>query len=1592
MTINRCPRDGARAHARERSRVSPAALRSVLGLFVTFAIAGVAHAQNPPPVQTYFVPVPEDQVFDGLQSIYPGNATCGGSSPEVADPITTTISVAVEFGNTLVYYDQWEDGAYDPDIANPANVYSSPGNLGGTQIWGDGDATNGAPPGYPGDVLAAGDIIVLSNTVNTGSLSTIDFDGRDKIAASSPVAVTRAAWAAGPSTLLAGAVEVLEVADWGTAYEAPVGQNTPSQLDMFEYTGLVIMASEDGTTVDIDADANGIDETTVNLDAGESYHVDGGVNEGGSVSASAPVQVHQLTGDVCATYESRFFTLVSTDMWSSDAYTPVGTNAGDPSYVFVYNPGPGSITVNWETNTGAQPSALIAAGGTAQFEMPDNTGAHFFTTGDPFFAVSTIDSEPIGNNQAHDWGFSMIPASALTQQALVGWGPGKDPTQAGTENGSPVWVTPVLGTGTSPVAICVDYDGDNVGPLTDPFGNSYDLLLSLDELDAAKVFDPDGDQTGMILYVCDSSDASIAVVWGQDPDTASAGAPAIDVGTTVPPLEALAAGKAITIETDIDLDGQIDQNDVLRFSIVVQNVSRVPITGVVVEDTLPALVTYVANSTELDDGITTTPVPDAGVTDFPLDEGGIALPPVPPGGQITVEFLVLTADSANACGQETIINQAVVTGDDDPIIAVANGSVYCNPDIDIEKSTNGADADTPTGPLIVETGAVMWVYTVTNPGDTPLANVSVVDDQSVTVTPLDANLDTFNDGDTDLDGLLDPGETWIFTASGTAALGQYANIGTVTGTPVDESGTPINDGDGTPFADVTDDDPSHYLGVECLVAGDCNDGVACTVESCVANACVSTPDDAPCNDGQFCNGVETCDPLLDCQAGTPVDCSDATACTIDQCNETTDQCENTPDDSLCSDGEFCNGVETCDPLLGCQAGTAVDCDDGVACTADTCDEIADQCTNVPNDASCDDGLFCNGDETCDALLDCQPGTDPCPGQACDEPSDTCVACLVDADCSDGVACNGAEVCTGGTCQPGTPVVCDDGQACTTDTCTEPSGACAFTPNDAACSDGLFCNGEEVCNPVTGCESGPTVDCSGVVAECGDGFCNETTDACDAFPTDALCDDGLFCNGVEQCDPSNTCQAGTPIDCDDGFNCTSDSCNEAADTCNHTPDDALCQDGAFCNGAEICDPLAGCQAGPPVDCSDGVGCTIDTCNETTDACESAPDDALCDDGAFCNGDETCDALLDCQAGAPPDCSDGVGCTVEACDETLDACTQTPVDALCDDGAFCNGVEVCDPVLDCQAGAAVDCDDGFVCTTDTCDEVGDVCVNDASGCICGDGLPAPGEQCDPPATQGGDPACGDDCLFICGNGVVGDSICSAGIVGAACGTNADCDVLGGDGVCFVEECEPPGPETCNNGIDDDGDGFIDCADVDCQSSQETCGANCQLVPPCGCIFRDPAFVKLYQPPWLDYFKLHGRLLVDPGMIVPEDVGFRVILSNANGVIYDANLPPAELRDFSPKLRWVYKNNLAKDGADPVTPWQGLSRVKMKVRRIQGVEFLAFKIKSYGDYDLATLPEMTTQVYTAGGVSSLTASWRPTKSGFKLTQKDYPPCELP
>jgi hypothetical protein len=155
--------------------------------------------------------------------------------------------------------------------------------------------------------------------------------------------------------------------------------------------------------------------------------------------------------------------------------------------------------------------------------------------------------------------------------------------------------------------------------------------------------------------------------------------------------------------------------------------------------------------------------------------------------------------------------------------------------------------------------------------------------------------------------------------------------------------------------------------------------------------------------------------LAGCGEATPkpkcagMNCDDQIACTTDSCDEASGVCVNTPDDTACDDGLYCNGAETCDESQDCQAG-ADPCDDSVACTVDSCDDDADSCTNTPDDNLCAAG------EVCDPVAGCQAQID----------------CTLDQDCDDGLYCNGAETCQNDVCAAGTAVGCDDSVACTTD--------------------------------------------------------------------------------------------------------------------------------------------------------------------------------------------------------------------------------------------------------------------------------------------------------------------------------------------------------------------------------------------------------------------------------------------------------------------------------------------------------------------------------------------------------------------------------
>ncbi len=84
-----------------------------------------------------------------------------------------------------------------------------------------------------------------------------------------------------------------------------------------------------------------------------------------------------------------------------------------------------------------------------------------------------------------------------------------------------------------------------------------------------------------------------------------------------------------------------------------------------------------------------------------------------------------------------------------------------------------------------------------------------------------------------------------------------------------------------------------------------------------------------------------------------------------------------------------------------------------------------------------------------------------------------------------------DICATVTCGCNSDADCDDGDLCTTDECLE--GECVSTPIE--CDDGLFCNGEETCDPGTG-------ECIEGEYPCAEGeTCDEKNDECHGWTLD-----------------------------------------------------------------------------------------------------------------------------------------------------------------------------------------------------------------------------------------------------------------------------------------------------------------------------------------------------------------------------------------------------------------------------------------------------------------------------------------------------------
>ena len=264
--------------------------------------------------------------------------------------------------------------------------------------------------------------------------------------------------------------------------------------------------------------------------------------------------------------------------------------------------------------------------------------------------------------------------------------------------------------------------------------------------------------------------------------------------------------------------------------------------------------------------------------------------------------------------------------------------------------------------------------------------------------------------------------------------------------------------------------------------------------------CIECDADTPCDDDDLCTDDACVDGVC---VYTDVDCGD------NVCDPATGECVGCVDDTDCDDGLFCTGTETC---------VDGDCVDGVEpCdpVTEVCDEAAGECVllDLCDGVECDNGDFCDGEETCDPATGlCVDGTDPCEGAVdCDEDANECIWCTVAGDC-------------------------DDDDLCTDDACD--AGICVNTPVD--CDDGVFCNGVETCDALTGlCVDGDD-PCDPLLEGC-DEVLNVCTDLIVCADDTDCPDDGLFCTAAWVC-VAGYCEVG-----DDPCN-ADETCNETTDSC------------------------------------------------------------------------------------------------------------------------------------------------------------------------------------------------------------------------------------------------------------------------------------------------------------------------------------------------------------------------------------------------------------------------------------------------------------
>jgi hypothetical protein len=414
------------------------------------------------------------------------------------------------------------------------------------------------------------------------------------------------------------------------------------------------------------------------------------------------------------------------------------------------------------------------------------------------------------------------------------------------------------------------------------------------------------------------------------------------------------------------------------------------------------------------------------------------------------------------------------------------------------------------------------------------------------------------------------------------------------------------------------------------------------------------------------------------------------------------------------------------------------------------------------DGDCDDGLVCNGMESCDVGITdlCVPGDDPCLFQSCDGSTGACVPCSENGECDDGDACT-MDTCERGLCV-NSQLECTDSNACTIDVCI--GGTCdhVYAPETGCCTGDSDCYDGDGCS-VDRCEGGSCTHelaCCHHNTDCDDGDAC-TQDACfeeevvtmvdivgndvdvDCGPLTALTHDpkspdpgfttdmigwthtydlppgevvgatltvdaGDLDDGLLQLRTTDGTLIGSITGGDNGspgpFVCPWEWDGVGNDVVMEIPPSQLADlaDGEFhvqsfvhsgsvdaygSNRSKLTIELLQSEcAHTAIDCDDGNTCTTDSCGPLV-GCINEPTADVgrpCDDGFSCTGGDNCNAAGACVPAGPNHsmCTDFNPCTADACNPSeprshpLTGCTSTLTPGeSCDDGNACTVNDRC-----------------------------------------------------------------------------------------------------------------------------------------------------------------------------------------------------------------------------------------------------------------------------------------------------------------------------